>query len=253
MNIIGDVEGKNILIVDDLVDTAGTLCNAVRGAEEGGGDGTSMPPAPIPCSRARRSSGSTASGLKKMLVTDTFPLKRESPKIEVETVATFSPRRSSGRSSTSRSARCSTSTKVNQRHDRNEENQHVRDRVERRTSGPQPADMPSIPATKGMIPGVYYARGEENIAIQVPKVGLDTLVFTSETHVIDLRSADGTAEEVHPARRPVRSDHRPADPFRPPGTEGEREADDRGPRSSSPAAFRRGCATAACCSTSSTS
>jgi ribose-phosphate pyrophosphokinase len=30
MNIIGDVDGKNVLIRDDMVDTAGTLCNAAR-------------------------------------------------------------------------------------------------------------------------------------------------------------------------------------------------------------------------------
>ena len=28
MNIIGDIEGKNCVIVDDMIDTAGTICNA---------------------------------------------------------------------------------------------------------------------------------------------------------------------------------------------------------------------------------
>ena len=49
--------------------------------------------------------------------------------------------------------------------------------------------------TTGMVPGIYYSRGEENIPIQVPKVNLDPLVFTSKTHVIDLRIADGTAKK----------------------------------------------------------
>lgn len=37
MNIIGDVEGKKILLVDDMIDTAGTLCNAAQAVVEKGG------------------------------------------------------------------------------------------------------------------------------------------------------------------------------------------------------------------------
>lgn len=37
MNIIGDVRGKNIIIVDDIIDTAGTICNAVDAAVNRGG------------------------------------------------------------------------------------------------------------------------------------------------------------------------------------------------------------------------
>ncbi len=48
----------------------------------------------------------------------------------------------------------------------------------------------------GLVPGVYYARGEENINIQVPAVTLHPLVFTSETHVIDLHLADGSARKA---------------------------------------------------------
>jgi large subunit ribosomal protein L25 len=47
----------------------------------------------------------------------------------------------------------------------------------------------------GGIPGVYYARGEEPRLIQVEKLGLDPLIYTSETHVIDLRISDGTARK----------------------------------------------------------
>ncbi|MFI5252056.1 MAG: ribose-phosphate diphosphokinase [Bacteroidota bacterium] len=36
MNIIGNVENRNILIVDDLIDTGGTFCNAVQALKEGG-------------------------------------------------------------------------------------------------------------------------------------------------------------------------------------------------------------------------
>lgn len=37
MNIIGDVRDKTVIIVDDMVDTAGTLCNAARAVIEIGG------------------------------------------------------------------------------------------------------------------------------------------------------------------------------------------------------------------------
>ena len=36
MHLIGDVEGKDCIIIDDLIDTAGTLCNAARAVMEGG-------------------------------------------------------------------------------------------------------------------------------------------------------------------------------------------------------------------------
>lgn len=37
MNIIGDVRGKRVLLVDDMIDTAGTLCNAAAAIMEKGG------------------------------------------------------------------------------------------------------------------------------------------------------------------------------------------------------------------------
>ena len=37
MNIIGNVEGKRVVLVDDMIDTAGTLCNAARALIEVGG------------------------------------------------------------------------------------------------------------------------------------------------------------------------------------------------------------------------
>ncbi|NTW49043.1 MAG: ribose-phosphate pyrophosphokinase [Chlorobiales bacterium] len=36
MNIIGDVKGKNVLLVDDLIDTAGTMVNAAKALKERG-------------------------------------------------------------------------------------------------------------------------------------------------------------------------------------------------------------------------
>ena len=37
MNIIGDVKGKRVILVDDMIDTAGTLCNAANALVEKGG------------------------------------------------------------------------------------------------------------------------------------------------------------------------------------------------------------------------
>jgi ribose-phosphate pyrophosphokinase len=37
MNIIGDVFGKTVILVDDMIDTAGTLCNAAKAVIEKGG------------------------------------------------------------------------------------------------------------------------------------------------------------------------------------------------------------------------
>jgi len=37
MNIIGEVKGKKVILVDDMIDTAGTLCNAAQACVERGG------------------------------------------------------------------------------------------------------------------------------------------------------------------------------------------------------------------------
>ena len=37
MNIIGDVEGKHVILLDDMVDTAGSLCGAAKALIEIGG------------------------------------------------------------------------------------------------------------------------------------------------------------------------------------------------------------------------
>jgi ribose-phosphate pyrophosphokinase len=36
MNIIGDVEGRDCILVDDIVDSAGTLCNAAKALKQHG-------------------------------------------------------------------------------------------------------------------------------------------------------------------------------------------------------------------------
>ena len=36
MNIIGDVEGRRCILVDDIIDSAGTVCNAANALREAG-------------------------------------------------------------------------------------------------------------------------------------------------------------------------------------------------------------------------
>src|ERR1051325_4313730 len=43
----------------------------------------------------------------------------------------------------------------------------------------------------GKVPGVYYVHGESNIAITVLEKSLKPLIYTSETHIINLKLNDG--------------------------------------------------------------
>ena len=86
MNVIGDVKGKNILIVDDLVDTAGTLCNAVKALKDQGAlDVYAACTHPVLSGNAIERM--EKSDLRKMIVTDTLQVAGKSNKIEVESVA----------------------------------------------------------------------------------------------------------------------------------------------------------------------
>jgi ribose-phosphate pyrophosphokinase len=57
MAVIGDVKDKTVIIQDDMIDTAGTLTEAVN-ASLNGGRGKSMPAVPIRCSPALHWTGS---------------------------------------------------------------------------------------------------------------------------------------------------------------------------------------------------
>ena len=74
MNIIGDVSGKTCVLVDDIVDTAGTLVRGRCRAEGSRARSRSWPTAPIRCCRARRSTTSAVRQLDELVVTDTIPL-----------------------------------------------------------------------------------------------------------------------------------------------------------------------------------
>lgn len=86
MNIIGEVKGKNILIVDDLIDTAGTLSNAVQ-ALRGAGSGDVYAACTHPVLSGGAIERIESSGLRKIVVTDSIPLQAHTNKIEVLTVA----------------------------------------------------------------------------------------------------------------------------------------------------------------------
>lgn len=86
MNVIGEVEGKNILMVDDLIDTAGTLTNAAdalkaRGAKKIVAAGTH----PILSGPAYQRIEHSC--IDTLLVSDSIPLQRHSDKIKVLSVA----------------------------------------------------------------------------------------------------------------------------------------------------------------------
>jgi large subunit ribosomal protein L25 len=48
---------------------------------------------------------------------------------------------------------------------------------------------------EGNVPGVYYAHGEQNLTIQVPRPSLNPVIYTSETHIINLTLQDGTTKK----------------------------------------------------------
>jgi len=74
MNIIGEVAGKTCIIVDDLVDTAGTLCIAARALKE---QGAAKVLAYIthPVLSGKAVSNIENSVLDELVVTDTIPLR----------------------------------------------------------------------------------------------------------------------------------------------------------------------------------
>jgi len=82
MNIIGDVEGKDVILLDDMVDTAGTLTHAANALKNKGA--TSV----MACCTHGVLSGPafdriTNSSLDELVITDTIPLKAPHDKITV--------------------------------------------------------------------------------------------------------------------------------------------------------------------------
>lgn len=76
MNIIGDIDGKACMIVDDLVDTAGTLCKAAGALKEKGAKSVyAYITHPVLSGKAIENISN--SELDELVVTDTIPLSNE--------------------------------------------------------------------------------------------------------------------------------------------------------------------------------
>jgi ribose-phosphate pyrophosphokinase len=86
MTVIGEVEDKDVLLVDDIIDTAGTLTKAADMMMEKGARSVRAM-----CTHAVLSGPAyerlEASQIKELIVTDTIPLTGKSSKIKVLTVA----------------------------------------------------------------------------------------------------------------------------------------------------------------------
>ncbi len=88
MNIIGDIKGKKVLLVDDMIDTAGTICNGANAIKERGAK------AVYACATHGVLSGKAierieSSAIEQLVLLDTIQLPPEklSPKIKVLSTA----------------------------------------------------------------------------------------------------------------------------------------------------------------------
>src|SRR6186713_1011601 len=86
MRLIGEVEGMDVVLVDDLVDTAGTICKAAVLLKEKGARSVRAV-----CTHAVLSGDAyeniERSELEELVVTDTIPLKKKTSKIKMLTMS----------------------------------------------------------------------------------------------------------------------------------------------------------------------
>ena len=88
MELIGDVKGKNVVLVDDMVDTAGTLTKAANlMIARGALSVRAICTHPIMSGSAFERLEN--SKLQELIVTDSIPIGQESPKLKVLTCATL--------------------------------------------------------------------------------------------------------------------------------------------------------------------
>jgi ribose-phosphate pyrophosphokinase len=86
MTVIGDVSGADVILVDDLVDTAGTLCRAADIIlKKGAKSVKAICTHPVLSGKAYENIES--SSLEELIVCDTIPLRKTSKKIKVLSTA----------------------------------------------------------------------------------------------------------------------------------------------------------------------
>jgi ribose-phosphate pyrophosphokinase len=86
MRLVGDVKGKDVILLDDIVDTGGTLCKAAEIIMENGAASVrAMVTHPLLSGDARENI--EKSQLLELIVTDTIPTLVDSPKIKVLSTA----------------------------------------------------------------------------------------------------------------------------------------------------------------------
>jgi ribose-phosphate pyrophosphokinase len=86
MSIIGEVEGRNVVIIDDMVDTAGTLVLAAQMMKDRGADSIRAF-ATHPVLSGNSIERIDESPIEELVVTDSMPFKNTSSKIKVLSIA----------------------------------------------------------------------------------------------------------------------------------------------------------------------
>jgi ribose-phosphate pyrophosphokinase len=88
MALVGDVKGRDVVLVDDIVDTAGTLTKAASVIMDNGANSVrAICTHPLFSNDAMERIEKSA--LTEIVVCDTIPLKRESPKVKVLSTASL--------------------------------------------------------------------------------------------------------------------------------------------------------------------
>jgi len=86
MNIIGDVKGKDVIIIDDMIDTAGTMVKAAKALKDKGAVSV-MACCTHPVLSGPAYERIENGALDELVITNTIPIKRESKKIKVLSTA----------------------------------------------------------------------------------------------------------------------------------------------------------------------